>query len=75
LAKVLLANIPPPDDLTDENIDTIAAHSTKSIEVRWLDDKEIEETFQKVLKQRWNELSTKSNPLILSEPLILFNLL
>jgi hypothetical protein len=62
-------------DLSDEETDTIAAHSTNSIEVRWLDSEEVEEIFQKVLKTRWNQLSTKSNPLILSEPFTFFNLL
>ncbi len=63
------------DDLTDEENDTIAAHSRNSIEVRWLDNEEVEEIFQNILKTRWNELSIKSNPLILSEPCTFFNLL
>ena len=52
------------DYSSDEEIDTIASRPKSSIEVRWLDEEEVEDTFQKVLKIRWSKLSPKSNNFI-----------
>jgi hypothetical protein len=62
------------NDSTDEEVNTIAKRSTRSIEVKWLNEKDVEETFQKVLKTRWSKLSSKSNVFIsLKSVIFLFN--
>ncbi|CAF2956601.1 unnamed protein product [Rotaria sp. Silwood2] len=55
------------NDSTDEGNDMIVSRSIRSIEVRWLDEKEVEDTFRKVLKARRSKLSTKGNAFILSK--------
>ena len=52
------------NDSSDEEVSEILSCSTRSIEVRWLDEEYVEETFQKVLKPRWSNLSTKCNACI-----------
>ena len=44
-----LADNGDQNDLSDEETSAIHSHSTRSIEVIWLDEKKVEETFQKVL--------------------------
>jgi len=59
---------------TDEEVNTIAKHSTRSIKVKWVNEKDVEKTFQKVLKTRWSKLSSKSNVFIsLKSVIFLFN--
>ncbi|CAF1533579.1 unnamed protein product [Rotaria sordida] len=60
------------NDSTDDEIDTIPSRPIRSIEVRWLDEKEVEETFQRVLKARWSKLSTKGNTFISSKSSVCF---
>lgn len=36
-------------ELTDDEVDTISRYSSRSMEVRWLDEGDVQETFQKVL--------------------------
>jgi hypothetical protein len=52
------------DCSSDEENDTITSRPIRSIEVRWLDEQEIEEVFQKVLKIRWSKFCTKGNTFI-----------
>ena len=52
------------NDSSDEEVSEILSRPTRSIEVRWLDEEYVEETFQKVLKSRWSNLSTKGNACI-----------
>jgi hypothetical protein len=62
------------NDSTGEEVNTIAKRSTRPIEVKWLHEKDVEETFQKVLKTRWSKLSSKSNVFIsLKSVIFLFN--
>lgn len=52
------------DNSSDEENNVIITRPTRSIEVRWLDEQDVEETFQKVLKIRWRKLCTKGNAFI-----------
>ena len=52
------------NDSSDEEVNEVLLRPTRSIEVRWLDEEDVEETFQKVLKPRWRNLSTKGNAYI-----------
>ena len=52
------------NDSRGEEVSEILSRPTRSIEVRWLDEEYVEKTFQKVLKSRWSNLSTKSNACI-----------
>ena len=58
------ANMENSDYSSDEETPTIISCPTRSIEVKWLDEAEVEKTFQRVLKIRWGELSAKSNAFI-----------
>ena len=49
------------NDSSDEEVSEILSRPTRSIEVRWLDEEYVEETFQKMLKSRWSNLCTKGN--------------
>lgn len=60
------------NDSSDEETNTIAKRHTRSIEVRWLNEEEVEKTFQTVLKPRWSQLSAKGNVLISLKPSIFF---
>ena len=63
------------NDSSDEEISTVTSRHTRSIEVKWLDEEEVEETFQTVLKPRWNQLSTRGNNFILLEIFYIFYLM
>ncbi|CAF1486029.1 unnamed protein product [Adineta ricciae] len=54
------SSITTNDELTDDEMDTISTNSKSSIEVRWLDADEVEETFEQHLKNRWKKLSGKN---------------
>ncbi|CAF3356235.1 unnamed protein product, partial [Rotaria socialis] len=47
------------NDSTDEETDLTISRPTRSMEVKWLDKEEVEETFRNVLKTRWTKLATK----------------
>ena len=52
------------NDSSDEEDSEILLHSSRSTEVREMDEEDVEETFQKVLKPRWSNPSIKSNACI-----------
>ena len=61
------------NESTDEETDLTTSRPTRSIEVRWLDEEEVEETFRNVLKMRWTKLATKGNKSITPNSPIYFS--
>jgi hypothetical protein len=60
---------------SDEETGETVSQSARSIEIRWLAEKDIEHVFQTVLKTRWNKLSTKSNLIIFPKPFYIYYLM
>ena len=60
-------------DINDSSgeVSKILLGPSHSTEMGWLDEEDIEETFQRVLKPRWSNLSTKGNVCIWSKSSIL----
>lgn len=60
LSATTINNKKDEDVSTDDETITQGLPSTRSIEVRWLDHKHVEKTFEEFLKPRWNQLPSKS---------------
>ncbi|CAF4458055.1 unnamed protein product, partial [Rotaria sp. Silwood2] len=61
------------NESTNEGTDVTTSHSTRSIEVRWFGEEELEETFRNALNTRWTKLATKDNELVTPNSTIYFS--